>query len=245
MLNENLNISINSDNLSNITYSNDIIEISELKGKEIYHYKMLETFFINCKDIEINRMINIINGQHIISLRFLDWFVTRYCYLYKLSVNVTNSYVTENNFNFNISYKAQLKSFKKKYFDPFRRKKKFYFITNNKDIILTTLGQLNFFRWIITYDIINYTEINYNDIFLKLDHVNSYFKKSNKLIDLTNSSEESKSESTSDSKSETDKSESNEKKYEITNNNSNVVIVQYNKKDYRIPQVSRNIVLEF
>lgn len=93
----------------------DIVTIDSFKSKEILHYKMLEKFFSTTLD-EIQTMINIINSNHLISLRFLDWFVTRYCYIYKFSINVNNKYVKENNFNINISYKAQLKSFKKKIF---------------------------------------------------------------------------------------------------------------------------------
>jgi len=104
----------------------DIIDIKSLYGKEIYYYNMLEKFFQNQPDKEIKRMIDIINGSNTVSLRFLDWFVTRYCYLYKLSIQFNNSFNKDNNFNINISYKAQLKSYKKKYFDPFRRKKNFF-----------------------------------------------------------------------------------------------------------------------
>ena len=59
----------------------DIIDIKLLYGKEIYYNNMLEKFFQNQPDREIKRMIDIINGSNIVSLRFLDWFVTRYCYL--------------------------------------------------------------------------------------------------------------------------------------------------------------------
>jgi len=173
----------------------DIIDIKSLYGKEIYYYNMLEKFFQSQPDKEIKRMIDIINGSNNVSLRFLDWFVTRYCYLYKLSISINTPYNKENNFNINISYKAQLKSYKKKYFDPFRRKKKFYFIiekNNNKLVILTTIGQLNFFRWAISNDIINYTENNYKNIIVKFNHVNTYFKKNKLILDEETSNDDSK-----------------------------------------------------
>jgi hypothetical protein len=173
----------------------DIIDIKSLYGKEIYYYNMLEKFFQNQPDKEIKRMIDIINGSNTVSLRFLDWFVTRYCYLYKLSISINTPYIKENNFNINISYKAQLKSYKKKYFDPFRRKKKFFFIiekNNNKLVILTTIGQLNFFRWAISNDVINYTETNYKNIIVKFNHVNTYFKKNKLILDEETSNDDSK-----------------------------------------------------
>ena len=72
-------------------------------------------------------MIDIINGKSEISLRILDWFVTRYSNKYKITIDMGDE---EDIFNVHISYKAQLKSYKKKYFDPFRRKKKFFFLNN-------------------------------------------------------------------------------------------------------------------
>ncbi|AYV80033.1 MAG: hypothetical protein Gaeavirus6_8 [Gaeavirus sp.] len=198
--------------------SSDVIDVNELRGKEVDYYQMLYNFFIKCDVIQIQRMIDIINGDHdFISLRFLDWFVTRYCYLYKLSVDVSNTYTDSKNFNINISYKAQLKSFRKEYFDPFKRKKKFNFELEKHDVsFLTTIGQLNFFRWCIVNDVINYTELNYESIIAKYDHTNSYFKKT------TVASDDSK---TIDSRSSETKSDSNDSKY-------------------KMPQVSRNIHLE-
>lgn len=223
----------------------NVITIKDLKCKELMHYKKLDNFFNNSTKEECQMMVDIINGNHLISLRFLDWFVTRYCYLYKLSINVDNSYIKQKDFNINISYKAQLKSFKKKYFDPFRRKKKFFYVCEkNNLVILTTLGQLNFFRWALSYDIIKYTEENYRNIITKLSHVNSYFKKhviENNSFSTTDEKSDSKSksiESTSteskdlDSKSE---SKSSESKYKIKKDK---------KIKYKNPIVSRNIFLE-
>ena len=99
----------------NMSMSN-IITIKEFKAKELMHYKKLDNFFNESTKEECQMMVDIINGNHLISLRFLDWFVTRYCYLYKLSINVENKYIKQKDFNINISYKAQLKSFKKIFF---------------------------------------------------------------------------------------------------------------------------------
>jgi len=188
--NNNLNNDNQCDNLSlqNIScdknenqvnmYECDIITINEFKKKEKMLYEVLNNFFNQCSLPEVKMMIEIIDSDHTISLRFLDWFVTRYCYLYKLSIPINNNYNKEQIFNINISYKAQLKSFKKRYFDPFRRKKKFIYNFGKHELnILTTLGQLNFFRWALSYEIIKYAENNFKNITNKIVHVNSYFKK--------------------------------------------------------------------
>lgn len=238
---------------------NDIIDIKQLKGKEIWYYDMLDKYFSTCETFQIQRMIDIINGEHTISLRFLDWFVTRYCDLYKTTIIVKENTANDNysNFNINISYAAQLKSVTKKYFDPFKRNNKFYFTLEKQKIsFLTTLGQLNFFRWAISNDIINYTITNYKNIMLKYDYVNSFFKKHNSCnssnstkyttvtSNTSNISNKSDTIETIDTEKTTDTKELN-KVSNINNNNNNVVIDNCkNKSSFKIPRVSRNIYIE-
>jgi hypothetical protein len=133
--------------------------------KEMCYYKMINRFFRTCSNNNIENMIKIINGESEISLRILDWFVTKYS---KKRSECMLKKILNNNEIFDVgrSYKAQLKSFKKRYFDPFRRRKKFRYYYNVKEnkYILTTLGQLNFFKWAISYEIISYVEKNLEQI---------------------------------------------------------------------------------
>lgn len=141
-------------------------------NKEFMYYKMVETFFKNCSYKDKQKMVEIINSKSGISLRVLDWFVTRYSKK-KIDFDCNN---TSEIFDVHISYKAQLKSYKKRYFDPFRRKKKFYFNYDNQDkskILHTTLGQLNFFKWAISNNILGYVEKN-------IQHVTKAMNQSNK-----------------------------------------------------------------
>jgi len=119
-------------------------------------------------------MIQIVDGKSKISLRLLDWFVTRYANKYKVrfdrdevSVNdIRFDTKVDRGFNVHISYKSQLKSYTKKYFDPFRRRKKFkYYFNKDKNIwMVTTIGQLNFFKWAFCNNIISYVNDNYATI---------------------------------------------------------------------------------
>jgi hypothetical protein len=56
-----------------------------------------------------------------------------------------------------------LKAHKKKYFDPFGRGDRIPFFANN-DCVITTIGQLNFYRWFFTKKIYDYCLTNYNII---------------------------------------------------------------------------------
>ncbi len=95
-------------------------------------------------------LIKILNGYYNVSLRLIDWFVTNY------SKNKTIIYKIENN-NFNVyqSYKLMGKSFKKKKFDPFCRGDRIMLSHENYNFE-TTVGQLNFFKWLISNKIFNY-----------------------------------------------------------------------------------------
>jgi hypothetical protein len=123
-------------------------------------------------------MVSIINGKSNISLRLLDWFVTKYSRQYK--IRYKNNFDKDGSyFNVHASYISQLGSFKKQYFDPFRRCCKFWFNydkTNSNKMVYTTIGQLNFFKWAIEYDIIDYVECNYT----KLDDAMSISNKEGK-----------------------------------------------------------------
>ena len=58
------------------------------------------------------------------------------------------------------NYKGQLKSYHKRNFDPFCRNIRIHFYYDNNNFIITTVGQLNFFKWAIENNILNYIEQN-------------------------------------------------------------------------------------
>ena len=94
-----------------------------------------------------------------ISLRIIDWFVTNYS-----KKHDTIYPIKDNQFNVFHSYKSQLKSYSKKYFDPFCRRNRINYKYNDIDSISTTIGQLNFFRWAINNKLIDYIINNYDTI---------------------------------------------------------------------------------
>lgn len=146
-------------------------DINKLKftSQETYYYKSIEKFLKKLDKKDIQKMADIIdgNGKSKISLRLLDWFVTSYANKYKTKYDIKIYNETER-FTVHIGYKAQLKSFRKRYFDPFRRReKKFYYYYDKDDKskrFYTTICQLNFFRWIYEYGILKYVEDHFDDI---------------------------------------------------------------------------------
>ena len=139
----------------------------ELSSKdELLKIKLLEFY----NEDNLNILLPIINQQTRLSLRSLDWFVTNYCKKYNINypLQKTNG-ETISYFPFK-NYKSQLKAYSKKFCDPFCRRSRVFFDYRNKtildfksnikfdhkDYILTTIGQLNFFRFAIQDSIIKY-----------------------------------------------------------------------------------------
>lgn len=94
-----------------------------------------------------------------VSLRLIDWFVTNYA----KTNNVILTRTMQNNvvhFNVYLSYRTQLKAYSKQLFDPFRRRDRIEFYYERNKSIQTTIGQLNFFRWMIQNDILEYISEN-------------------------------------------------------------------------------------
>ena len=73
----------------------------------------------------------------------------------------------EFNFNVHFDYKNQLKHYQKTHFDPFSRGDRVPFFMNDTCII-TTIGQLNFFKWFISKNVFDFLvqkkEEVYNDM---------------------------------------------------------------------------------
>ena len=100
-----------------------------------------------------------------ISLRIIDWFVTNYSKKYdSMYTRYDRNGKQLNPFNVFHSYKSQLKSYSKKFFDPFCRRNRIKYNYNDTDILSTTIGQLNFFKWAINYGVIDYIKDNYKEI---------------------------------------------------------------------------------
>jgi len=103
----------------------------------------------------IDNVLDIIKGKSKISLRLLDWFVTNYA---------KSNPVIINNINIYLNYKSQLKAFSKKQFDPFCRRERIVYYYSKDESILTTVGQLNFFKWLFEYNILDYIKNNLDAI---------------------------------------------------------------------------------
>jgi hypothetical protein len=147
---------------------------------QIYHSNtqnelLLQNLMEFYKDRDnLHKMMFIINGESKISLRIVDWFVTNYAKknytVYTLYNKQTNDDVRFKVYN---DYKLKLKAYSKKRFDPFCRWERISIPYDNEKYMETTIGQLNFFKWAIENNIIEYIKSNYEDIEKDMNNRNS------------------------------------------------------------------------
>ena len=109
----------------------------------------LQRFYSNRDDLE--EIVELLKGTSDVSLRLVDWFVTNYAKTHSTSYILRGQEIVVY-----MDYKNQLKAYSKKLFDPFCRRERISFQVPGHDSFLTTVGKLNFFRWAIEKDILNY-----------------------------------------------------------------------------------------
>jgi hypothetical protein len=198
-----------------------------LLSKEEVLLESLYEFYKNKNNL--NKILPIVTGTSELSLRVLDYFVTNYSK--NNSINLGN----KNNTKYNVyqDYKNKLKSYNKRFFDPFCRinKKnvtnKIAFKYDDEKYIVTTIGQLNFFRWAIRNKIIDYVINDLEKINNEMNNYNckkkifktKYDNSINKEINLTTVINFGNSKNSS----------INVKASDINNENFNITKLEFNK----------------
>ena len=131
----------------------------------------------------LHKMMRIINGESKISLRIVDWFVTNFAKknytVYELMI--PDIQPTSHRFKVYNDYKLKLKSYSKKRFDPFCRWERITIPYDDEKCMETTIGQLNFFKWAIENNIIEYIDTHYDAIESDMNSRNSTSKRKHSL----------------------------------------------------------------
>ena len=138
-------------------------------AKEKRYLEIVDSYFReNPKNF--HKAVDIIQQRSEISLRVLEHFILKYARVKKVCYVLTLPSGAKERFNVPIEYKAQLKTYKKKYFDPFRRNPsrgqppmKFDYAFEGKTY-RSSLGQLNFFKWAIETGVLAYVEEHLTEI---------------------------------------------------------------------------------
>jgi hypothetical protein len=152
---------------------------SNLTTQNLLLFENLIVFFKENNNLQ--KISNIINGNSRLSLRIIDWFVTNFAkkndVIYK-----NNAHYSKHNRSFRVynEYKLKLKAYGKMKFDPFCRWTRITIPYDNDHFMETTIGQLNFFKWAIENNILEYIEENYENIETDMNTRNSTSRRKKK-----------------------------------------------------------------
>jgi len=146
-----------------------------VQGKHELLMESLTNFYNSNSEYNIGILKTIVEQRSVLSLRLFDWFITNY----SKNNNIHYS-ISENLFNVHIDYKNQLRAFSKKQFDPFCRRERIWLVLDPKTskileyskikpdnvepTLVSTVGQLNFFRWAIKFNVASYILKHHEDI---------------------------------------------------------------------------------
>ena len=145
----------------------------------------LFTFFKQNNFEPLKKMLAVINGESLISLRIIDWFSTNYAKKHYTVYSIpgdSNTGKPARRFKVYNDYKLKLKAYSKKRFDPFCRWDRIAFPYVDNTSIQTTVGQLNFFKWAIENCVVQYVESNYREIEHDMNTRNSISKRKTKAV---------------------------------------------------------------
>lgn len=157
-----------------VKLNKQVFENIQITSQENMILKSMEHFYTNKNNVIL--FMNIISIESGMSIRLIDYFVTKYSKINKIIYKFNDETV-----NVYASYKQQLKAFQKKHFDPFSRGERIpYFMSN--DCVITTIGQLNFFRWFISKNILEYMLANQSVI----EYNMNYHNKDDKIVSKLN-----------------------------------------------------------
>lgn len=131
----------------------------------------LERFYKDHENIKTVVDLVIRKQRGPISLRLLDYFVVNYAVDYAVTFTHPVSGVE---FDVGKAYETQMKTYHKQLFDPFRRGSRSMIVLRYSDPdgtpqqFNTTLAQLNFFKWLIENNILDYIDENRESIVAKM-----------------------------------------------------------------------------
>jgi hypothetical protein len=167
-------------NNTNCTTQNDLLLVNLLTFYNVY-----DTDGNYNSQNNLDKMLKIITGETKISLRIIDWFTTNYAKKYYTNYVIEGNNNIAKRFKVYNEYKLKLDSYGKNRFDPFCRWDRINIPYTNGKFIETTIGQLNFFKWALENQLIDYIYTHYADIEKDMNTRNSTSKRKEMASDNT------------------------------------------------------------
>lgn len=136
-------------------------EITQVKQMDLKLKQKVEDFFTLAK---FKLILPILMGEDTISMSMIYYTVTSYSKEFSPYVIVNGKEVYIHR-----SYRSKLQVYAKDNFDAFCRQVKYPFYYEDDKYIVTTIGQLNFYKWCLEINLLDYIRENFNEIKLHMD----------------------------------------------------------------------------
>lgn len=149
---------------SRIVIRNMAITTTSIENKQSLLTSKLMEFYEDPKHFE--QLQPVLAQSTEVSLRLIDYLVTNYAKKRNVSLTVDRGGVDET-INLFLDYKAHLKSYSKRSFDPFCRRERIlttFSADPEQKKYITTAAQLNFFKWAIASGVLVFCRDNAADI---------------------------------------------------------------------------------
>ena len=197
-----INYKESSKRVSNVTISTDIndlrsskdsniktiVVVKESKKKKKMNldkmkllYNSLQEYFYNNKKI-LDIILPIINGKSKISLRLIDWVMSKLSKLEVMTTVKEDGKIIE---DFGEYYDIYIGGDHKEFYDPFKRGKRINFPISPDKMIISTLGQVNALRMAIEFGVITKIEENLKDYKYKSRIYHKFMRLANELKKLS------------------------------------------------------------
>lgn len=112
-----------------------------------------------------------------VSLRCIEWLSSSYSRRNDVSYYVPKPEGGRTLFHLHSSYKSQIKAYTRKNFDPFKRKTSVSIFLpsmaktkQSGDQVESTVSQINFFRWVYDYNVLQYATKHSAEILHDIEH---------------------------------------------------------------------------
>lgn len=105
----------------------------------------------NQERARVQTFSDIVNHKNGLSLRIIDWLITNFSKAF--SVAIESDGLPR---NLRRDYHKNLSAHNKKNFDPFARRRRIRIILFGQEHRVSTIGQLNFFRWFLSRNLVGF-----------------------------------------------------------------------------------------
>lgn len=107
--------------------------------------------WFNEEESRVQTFSDIVHHKNGLSLRIIDWLITNFTKSF--SVAIESDGLPR---NLRKDYHKNLTAHNKKNFDPFARRRRINIVLFGKEKRVSTIGQLNFFRWFLSKNLVGF-----------------------------------------------------------------------------------------